>query len=313
MSGLAAAAPPDAAPPLPPALPAAPLSHELTAMGAMHWQQLVQLLVAELARKDQAASAERAAMRAEAMHAVAQAARAQALAECAGRERYDLALSAERERFDLAVSAERAKAAEHKEAMWVARIMALQHKLDLSEGAGRARSLFKACTRDIAKRVGAAALLLSGPICPALCAYIDAVARANNLDPEEVMQQARCMYGARSDPLHSEQSVQQLLYTARFDRDKGEEAFAAFVAVVRFSGRYPSLYAQSGRRVALVLPAPPHSCTAAAEEVQVAGAVAAAAAAARARAPKTVRVSVAIMDEGRRREQVEEEEEEEDE
>ena len=169
-------------------------------MGAMHWQQLVQLLVAELARKDQAASAERAAMRAEAMHAVAQAARAQALAECAGRERYDLALSAERERFDLAVSAERAKAAEHKEAMWVARIMALQHKLDLSEGAGRARSLFKACTRDIAKRVGAAALLLSGPICPALCAYIDAVARANNLDPEEVMQQARCMYGARSDP-----------------------------------------------------------------------------------------------------------------
>ena len=190
--------------------------------------------------------------------------------------------------------------------------MALQHKLDLSVGAVRARSLYNACIRDIAKRVAdkdklqkarsassVEAMLLNGPSCPALCAYIDAVARANNLDPKEVQQQSRGMYGSLSDPLHSEQSMEQQLPTALFDRDRGEEALAAFAAVVRFSGRNPALYAQSGRRVVLLLPTPPRSCTATAEEAQAAAAAGAAAAVARVRAPEMVHVSVGILDEGR--------------
>ena len=305
LSGLAAA--PTAPPPPPlPALPAptaaplaAPPSLELLLMQQM--QSLMAELVrkdlaasAELARRDLASSAEREAMRAEAR-----------------------AASAERERKDLAASAEREKAAE---AVWEAKTMALQHKLDLSTGAVRARSLYNVCIRDIAKRVAdkdkqllsrkpsatsVQAMLLSGPSCPALRAYLCAVATANSLDPAEVLLQASGMYGALSDPLHSEQGIQLQLPTALFDRDKGEEALIAFAAVVRFSGRNPSLYAQSGRSVMLALPTPPRSCTATAKEAQAAAAAdtaaasaAAAAAVAKARTPEKVFVSVGILDEG---------------
>ena len=294
MSGLAAAPTGTAAPPPPlPALPAptaappvAPPSLEFMLM------QQMQLLMAELTRKDLASNAEREAMRAEAR-----------------------AASAERERKDLAASAEREKAADEKEAAWEAKTMVLQHKLDLSTGAVRARSLYNVCIRDIAKRVamdkqlqsrkptatGVQTMLLTGPFCPALRAYICAVAVANNFDPAEVLRQANSMYGALSDPLHSEQDMQLQLPTALFDRDKGEEALIAFAAVVRFSGRNPSLYAQSGRTVVLVLPTPPRSCTATAKEARAAAAAgtAAAAAAAKARTPEKVLVSVGILDEGR--------------
>jgi hypothetical protein len=106
------------------------------------------------------------------------------------------------------------------------------------------------------------------------------------------------MYGMLSDPLHSEQSMEQQLPSALFVRDKGEEALIAFAAVVRFSGRNPSLYAQSGRNVVLLLPDPPRSCTTTAEEPQTAAETgsAAAAAEARARPPQKGPVSVVILD-----------------
>jgi hypothetical protein len=298
MSGLAAAptaAPQPPLPVLPTATPAAPMSPELIML------QQMQCFVAELARKDLAASAEREAMRAE-----AQAASALALAACA-----------ERERKDLAASAERAKAAEDREAVWEAKTMALQHKLDLSEGAVRARSLYNACIRDIAKRAvdkrsalekgrerpasSVESMILSGSTCPALNSYLAAVATVNNADPAEVLKQARGMYGALSDPLHSEQSMEQQLPVALFDRDKGEEALLAFAAVVRFSGRNPSLYAQSGRNVVLLLPAPPRSCTATAEEAQAAAEAGAAATTAGACPPQKFPVSVVILNAGHAR------------
>ena len=213
MGGLAAA--PTAAPP-PTPLPPAPTPAPLDAM----FMQQMQFLVAELARKDLAASAEREAMRAEreSMRAERESMRAEKkTAASAERERAALAASAERERAALAASAERAVAALDREAVWEAKTMALQHKLDLSEGAVRARSLYNVCIRDIAKRVadkskaqqtrtasGVESMLMNGSSCPALRDYNGAVASANGLDPAEVQLHA----------LHAVQGVAQIAIQA---------------------------------------------------------------------------------------------------
>jgi len=252
-----------------------------------------EVLLAEYKRKDEAASAERAA---------ASAAQEVLLAEF---KRKDEAASAERAAASAVQERLRESLQRKEKAASAEREAHLRFKLDLSVGAVRARSLYERSLMDITHNLPAKskallisasarqAKLLDGHICPALPSYIYAVARANGAKGDVVLAQARRLYDALSRPLHSVQNIDAPLPVALFDRDQGNEALLAFVAVVRFSGRNPALYVEGGQRKEIALPLPPQSCS---DTIEL-GEAAAAAAAARAADAVVVPVAVNILDE----------------